>query len=288
MSTPIVLSSSTTVLPGTTGIFDAGALSHPARRPMLIRSLLFTAQLGGLGLGSITLGGSLRMSLRVGPHQITARPTPLYSFGRDLQWFDVTADGVAYTMNRFLWVPKKPIFVPPGMSILASVSREATDGLQDWDASAAAKVRVTLNAITLGDRAVLPREIEVPYIASWVDTSGTPGGKSQKLDLCNPFPIPLDVHYFTGHVRYFTGSDEFDRIFNLPEAGKVSIVDNNNFYLVREPTPMGIVFDAGRYRTFPVNRAMAPNDYYIVSTSLVSSSAYSPIIGLVGSRKERA
>ena len=199
------------------------------------------------------------------------------------------------TRNKsfYLWRLPKPLFVPPGSVLNASISRLAADGwsLDDTDAL---PVTIAYACRALPQGTPVPREIAVPYVGVWVDDLGGTNETNSGDNLKNPFQLPLHVQRFVGRLRqyYADGTNASDREndFSSSTDFTVAMKDSNGRDLIRDLLAFNEVFDL-QTRSWLCPFTLGPRERIIARVGgkvTATSTTLEPIISMIGYRFEPA
>lgn len=281
-------------------VFDSAALSNPYRTGMVIdsiRMLVYGDNNGGAQLS--WFGGGITMRFMLGDF-ITSRDfVPIGAFGTTPQYtgynsndvsFDVTMGSAAGGLNSptyawFLWVPPRPIYIPPGQYLSAEVRNNF---ISAGFGAATVTVDVSYACRKLPGNFKGPKTIDVPYIGAFqMPSNAVPTGfsDSKELDLFNPF-LDRTIHVQRLIARNYSSSpnsaEVIDSTTNTTDLVKLTDADGRE--MVKNPVPIWRLFNAAT-RSWNVSFDLPPKGLVKASFSSVAST-YVPSLSLVGWREE--
>lgn len=238
-----------------------------------------------------------RISVRLGNLPITNGFVPLFALASPL-------DGNARVYGDVTtWRFPKPLLLLPQEKLVVEADRyNYTTRQRD---TFAAYPTVLVEAVGYaGLTAQQARgERDVPYASAWVGPAGSVGppnpnnysASSAEPDLGNPFAVPLWCERLTGLMMNANGRDTWEYEFNAGFVRHLALrlTDSQGNVLTRSPVPFPTAFDALR-NSWMVSTYLPARHFFIArvegdlyNTGVARAYKPTPIVGLVGSRKER-
>lgn len=241
------------------------------------------------------VGGFIYIKVRLGPYAFSSQAIPVWTLAASR---DFTQEGADWRMPL-----AKPMFVPPGMSLFAEVSRPGID----WGAGVFEPQPIRLGsfdtALTVVARVVtgdFPRTTSVPYVSTYVeaDPVGGRGFRSGQQTLDNQLKRSIELRYALGRVAGLEvgaipalGHNEAHELtdvhLSMPcsmlYGNQVIINPGSEFNVAFDPCTRvlnlgGQVLPAGDRLTF---KADAPT--YTLNPDI---DAFMVVLGIIGDRKE--
>jgi len=289
---------------------DLGLLQNQYRQPMVIDEInIILKHSVAVASGLLNFGGSVRVKLDLGRIGITSGSIPVWLFGpimlsnsvsfsnagkvqseniQGQNGVDVTA--IPATYSRFRWKLPAPLFISPGQVLVPSFSRTN-------ESSPVATVRATISysGRRLPDNTPVPRQIAVPYVASFIGKRGATAAISADTDLYNAFMTPLHIQRFVGRLQRSDqgGAGALDELQSSAFVGStpnpqqfiVKMSDARGRDVIREYTTWPSVFNPAR-RSWTAPSILLPRDRYTFYYSAPANSNISPMVSLIGWREE--
>jgi len=291
--TPILMSSSCTVLANNSAIPDSGQLSYPFRKAVLIEEIrwdMTTPLVGPL----TNLGSLVSTKLMLGDLYLMRDPVPVFILGTFMsleaeQGSELSPNG-SLVSSHYRWRLPEPLYVEAGQ-VLSSWFTRGNDGVGAID------VQVSYVGKTVPPEQARPKIIAVPYAAPWVTTLGNAYQQSNEFDLFNPFTNTLQVQRLTGRVtvnqqtslRAITPAP----LFSSPVAINITLLMNDSWggKMVNNPTGPSDVFDILR-GAWTVDTAMPPKGVYEIRAFNLTSGGTQPtpfqlFVAVIGTREEK-
>lgn len=213
-------------------------LLNPNRGPMLVDQFRVT--------GTLLDPSIVSLELHLGSIPLMSGPVTLG--GLMPRYLRGNANGAQNSLDYiFVWHLPKPMLVPPNVQLTA---RLATEGMGPaWGASyeripAVSNLRFSVVGRSLGEDAVIPDEIAVPWVAE-TTTRLNPYDNfvSGDGDLINHHNVPLYVQQFVS-VRNALGiaGDATAYVNDV----YVQMTGSNGIAVIRDPAPYGLLFPEDR------------------------------------------
>jgi len=258
-------------------IADPTRLRNPLNAPMWMDSITFTQRYLDGDTGAFGLG-DLMVRCFLGQEPLTNGMVPVATLDR----IPNTSRRATGTLNQttipalgsysYTWRFKKPLFVPAGGYVVTEL----------WNTGATANDNYTNLVVTYRGRSLpkdfVPDEIHIPWCAAYVgavadltDAALTNETiQTKKTDLLNPFDVPVKIERMTGlynvdgypSFAYTSRVLMFDQEYIL-----IRLTDSTGGIIVRDPTPMGHLFqilDAA----WQFNGVIQPKQHYIAMLNL--------------------
>lgn len=292
---PIILKSTTTNIPANVATPNASgdALRNLTEKVLRIREMRFHIN-HTVGMGT-TLSQSefalMTFQLRLGNNPITSQYVPLAAMCEPI---DMSQEAAA-TEGSFRFGPpavrfRKPVLLSPGEAITYSVLHTIAVGNRDVDVTLVCEEATSNVGVT-------------PWISFWNSPSHTDGSGdfedlSGESDLVNPFARSMFVERLIGRVIFNDGSVSGSTIPGMTRSFldliRVRIDDHLGRQIVRDPTPMGVLFDYPR-RAWRVNSMLDARGFYRIyqdmklTTQLIGGGpgVFRTIIGMLGYHASR-
>lgn len=237
--------------------------------------------------------GSLRLSLKVGTHQVAYR-VHAWLFARrrdpnvsDPRPFHTLVDSTVTPDQRLMsWRFKTPIWLERGQLLEPTIEHSAESTTDTIETS----ISYIGRAANESDR---PRVRKLPWACSFVGTKRTNMNAdfametSKRTDLCNPFDTPLSVIRLTGRV--YTTVSATNYAAAIDRYTTLRIVDSGKRIVVRDQTPFAHLLDHTD-RVWNVKAQLPPFGYYTAflteSFAAINEASvdFVPYIGLIGER----
>ncbi len=244
--TPLILSTEVNLTAGAMlAPADEKALKNPYNRPMWIREISIAN-----AVPNVT-----RIKFQLGRQNLTNNYVPIWNLGSRL---DSSFDSAMWT-----WRLPKPLFIPQGEYL------QPTFWVTDVGA-VASTVRITYTGHSFDIGELEPTINAVPWVTSFIGAARLVGSNyfenSTEKDIFNPYDTPLHVQRFIGRLNQSaaiggTGNDEnYSGFYN---GANVRIFDSLGKIVVRDRTPMGLVF-AGDRRTWDAHGVLPPHGFYTI------------------------
>lgn len=294
---------------GTAPPFDSRRLGNPYRQAMVIDEIHFQIKTVATPGGDTqppagaNMGGSVRARFKLGRVEVSHDFVPIWNYGT--LWNDENSESFGFIegllagggsvissrLNYYRWILPKPLYIPAGNILQPSISRQQ-DGL-----AFPTNVWVGYGCRRLGPHTP-PAELDVPYVATFLPGEIAEGSspntfQSSENDLVNPFLSDLKVQRFTGRVQSRTATTGVTSAIVDDAGSEVTLVmkDSYGTNIIRDFTSWNHVFDRNR-RAWTFNRILKAKERYNVSLANVATGAsptnfYSPMIAMIGTRRER-
>ncbi len=285
-TTPILLQSSVSLLPGAFAQFTAQDLQHPFNQHMLIRSIQFSLFWGDSKNTStnLNIGNSIRFQLRLGRLGLTGGRVyvPAWSFGKRisslLEAITVQQGGVYYKRNTFTWVLPRPLLVPAYSALIAVATRQGSDCVSVVNAATAITTRIAYSGVSLPKGFRLPETFDVPYVSAFCDTDTGSTGHSDELDLKNTFEHPLKVQHLIGRVENTDGMGDTTDYFDT--APTVQVLTSRGEYVVNPHAQFNEVFEV-MDRHMPVRSILEPGENFAIDLNGKLANQF-PTVSMIG------
>lgn len=291
-SGPMLLAASCQLVAGRTANPDSALLASPFRKPYVIDEVRFQVALPvGDGVGLVpdfNMGGSVRCRLQLGRMAVTRDFVPIWLFGTNLNseyLADTTFSGalLGTSFSHFRWRLPRPLYVPAGQQLIASFSREI-DG-----SSSTATVWIAYAGRYLPPDSKPPKEIDVPYVTTYIGVKDAEVGQSNEKDLVNPFDGPLNVQRMIGRVQLEQsgGIAEGAGMTASPttfQGPAVIIKDSYGHNVIGDFAAFSEVFSLVR-RGWTFHRVLEPRERYHLYYRGIPTAG-TVMVSLVGWRKE--
>lgn len=286
---PVILSSSCSVLANNSAIPDFGQLSYPFRKAIVIDEIRWSLRTTAEADGDIALnlGALVSTKLAFGNKYLMRDPVPIWLLGTYMSFDqEELADGsseVATCYSNYRWRLPEPLYLEAG-EVLGSWFTRGNDVFSAFN------VQVTYVGRTVAPNTERPRVIPVPYAAPWVTTLGNTYQQSNEFNLFNPFDVPLRVQRLTGRVVFRetpTRCVSAQGFTPSTAGGSVTLLMNDSWggKMVNNRTGPSDVFDALR-AAWTVDTEMPPKGIYEIRAWDIGTTQQVHI-ALIGSREER-
>lgn len=266
-------------------------LINPNGEAMMIHEIKFAVQPydqeltldqiadGEFAKGLMT-GGQIAVEMSLGKNPLTNGQVPIWSFGlaRYLDEEAQTAYPGAGLSERsdgfYTWELKHPLFIPAGAAL--SVSAKSL-GLVPQDSL----VTVALSGVTCPDEK--RDSVILPWVCHWesppFDQTARGVAESSETDLVNMFDQDLWIERFgcrlaatflprgSVEVNSVVQPDVVDgdaAVFSANEVLQATVKGSNGAVLVREPTPLRVIFGS-RNRAWQVSARLPPQEFIRIS-----------------------
>jgi hypothetical protein len=298
--------------------FDAGQLSSPNREAMIVREIRFshgvpTDKVATIIAQDLHMGRELKVSMSVGPHKITASATDGIRPYLMAPLYDQLMENPAYT-GSFRWRLAKPMFIPPGYSLMISARREMVAGVVSTFGTSYSTAKVPVVCTLIGNIVAgdFPKVTTVPWISDFAPTPVAPDAitglgtdfASNQLHLQNDLLEAIELEYAVGRLSalypapagLMAGCE-----YTVEDAGGIGttapcqmvlngvdiIPPGTEFnmafdYARRSLSLESLVLDSGKRIAFRMK--MPYNDAYVQGSSI--PEYWAPAVSIVGSRKE--
>jgi len=280
---PFVFSSPMQVIAANTSLIpDVTLLGNRFRKPLWIDEVRFAYMNLESEAAPFNMGLSVRCKLSLGRVALTGSRdngfVPISMFGPSISVVPEELSGPDGTFGSFRWRLPKPLFVPANDTLRAQFFRTADGFPGDVRVSVAYAGRYTKPEESL------PNTIDIPYVDTFIHSTGSTFGLSSERDLVNPFPVDLNVQRLIS--RTFLVSGAGISIFGLPFdiATEILIKDSYGHNVVRDFVAPRRVFDPTRSAT-TAPFVLKPNERINVQFRSVPAT-YTPMVSMVGWRRE--
>ena len=294
--------------------FDAGQLSSPNREAMIIREIRFshgcpTDKVLSNYQTNLSFARELKVTMSLGPHKITANASDGVRPGALAPIYDQIMENPQYT-GSFRWRLKKPMFVPPGYSVMVAARREMISGVVSTFGAAFSTAKVPVSCTLVGNIVAgdYPKVTTVPWISDFAPapvaptalTGLGPDFTSNQLQLQNDLLQEIELEYSVGRLFQFyhfnsiagmeftvddTGlttsspcSMYLDGVGIIPPMTEFNLAFD---YARRSLSLESLILDSGKRVTFRMK--MPFNATYLPSNL---PDYWAPAVSIVGSRKE--
>ncbi len=301
-TTPILLSSSVSLLASQLAQFKSQDLQHPFNQHMLIKEIRISLYEQSAGWSSsnmqtANLGNSIRFQFRLGRLGLTGGNiyVPAWSFGRriletsEITRFANNTVGNAIK-NSFTWVLPRPLLVPAYSALIAVATRQSSDWLNTHDATAAVTVRLAYSGVSLPKGFRLPESFDVPYVSAFADATTGTSAHSNDLDLKNTFEHPMKIQRLIGRMNYLVtnGSLLLDNDY-MGTTPIVQVLTSRGDYVVNPHAQFNEVFDV-LGRDLPVRSVLEPGENFAIdvtgkldaSGAVASPATMNPTVSMIG------
>lgn len=283
---PVLLSSSVAVSPGSIGTPNMAELAYPYRKAVLIDEIRF--DLRAEAANAINLGSILYAKFQLGQYYLMRDPVPIWLLGTLMDFQEEQGLDSILTTNEafshYRWRLAEPLYVEAGEVLRPQLSHV----LHNTAVPAGA---ITCQ-VSYAGRVVPPQDkrpgiIEVPYVAPFVTTFGNTYQQSNEFNLFNPFDKPLRVQRLTARVLTDTSFPRLTTNYT-PAAGQnfaqLQLDDSWGGKMVRDLTGIGDVCDEMR-AAWTVDTVMPAKGQYLAKVWTIQSNEQVHI-AMIGTREE--
>jgi hypothetical protein len=177
---------------GTPVLFSSDKLQAPNREALAISEIRFYS--GYVNNEARMAAREIRISISVGSRWRICESIPLWTIC-PIRAIPMAVMGSGYRIKL-----RKPLFIPPGMAIIAS-ARRIPDPSGSVYPAAAIPLSMTLVARTVVSR--FPRIANVPYLSAYCPNGALSGlFSSLEEDLKNDSDQPLEIQHLVGKLGY--------------------------------------------------------------------------------------
>lgn len=277
-TSPVLLSSSCTVLQNNSAIPNSGTLSYQFRKPILIDEIRFSMRLSSALLNP-NLGSVVYTKLSLGQEYLMRDPVPVWLLctlmNQDQEEGSTGVSDVSlaepYAYSHYRWKLPEPMYVAAGQ-VLDSTFYRYNDGLDTASGTVTPGIVVQVSYVgrTVPPDRPLSKIIAIPYAAPFVTTIGQVYQQSNEKDLFNPFDAPIQMQRLTGRVQVPSDSNAQYPVQSLaltlnPASSGINILMNDSWggKMVNNNTGPSDVFDAPR-TNWTFDTVMPPKGIYVV------------------------
>jgi len=284
-------------LGGSLGTFAAegafAALSNtltknPNKTPMLIDEIRFSQALGAADAnytGAKWPFAYLQADISLGGIPLTKGYVPLSVFGPNyINGAQAGFGGATPAQELVLtWHLPKPLYVPPGVGILANFVRKTPYPVGGDPANGITSPNMGMWVVgrSMPEGMPTPKKIWVPWVTSTQVRTQTTRFVSRDSEMSNPHDEPLTVTQFIGWNCARTGTGM------IPCPFTVQATWSNNKMFIRDPTPFGMMFpsDRGYFNTRATLMRGQFARFELECTPLNSETLEGATVGMVGYRE---
>ena len=312
-SSPIVLSSTIKMAANSAAVFDAQKLAAPNREAVAISEIRFLTGYPALAPPGYQahsdddrtgLGRELAVKIRVGPYDLCADFTPVWTMG---PVFDRAKEDLSGVVGCYRWRLPRPLFVPPGTVFSVAARRSLIPALAGVGSGAAfgigapwaVPVTCTLiGGVVSGD---FPRTTPIPSLLPWAPAPqppATPAFQTVVTDMVNPLNQMVKLHYAIGRLGRitlgaglpFSVDDAVEQRQANPLTARCKLTIGG-FDVVPAGTEWNLAFDASRRTLMLAGLELGPGEgvgFRVECPSLagLEPDYWAPAVTVVGSRKE--
>jgi len=296
-ASPIHLSGSLLLFPGSSGSVPPAALKNPMGQDMELLEVKFELSLvtAITGAENIPAGASIWCELMMGGNKLTNGAIPVWNYGRaeniEGEYKRDTTSGREFL--AYSWRLPRPLFIPAGAVVIPKFTHT---GLFPG----AISVRIGYSARTVFTK---PKVVYMPWVAKYVSKAFNPitaagTDASSELDLVNPHPEVLHLQRFTGRLYTSRGTTAAgpSTADIAPEIGGLYLFarmsDSYGRPIVRSYTPFQSVFE-GVGQSWEMDGAtLDPEAFFVVnlrkdalSTTVYPSAQTQAFVSMVGWRE---
>ena len=202
---PVVLTNQVSLaVAGTPANFAAASLQPPNREAIAVHEIRFYAGYSSrvtpqFQNPSFQPGRELRVTMSVGPYNISTN-VPLWAISPVM---DQDLENPGGLLGCYRLRLKRPMFVPPGVTVQASAQRIPDAYGQTFIADAIPLSISLIGRTVVGD---FPRTTQVPFLSSYVPAAWAPGyvgiRNSTGDELCNSLNKTVELHYAIGRMGF--------------------------------------------------------------------------------------
>lgn len=204
---PVLLSSSCVVNNNNIGIPSSVDLQYAYRKPILIDEIRFVitepaiAQLAN-PIPNRNFGSLISLKMQLGQKYLMRDAVPLWLLGTVMNPnVEIASDFrlplatlLFYYSSAYRWRLPEPLYIEPDQILSPQFSR-GNDIVSD-----PLTVQVSYVGRTVPSSHPRPKQIPIPYAASYVTTLGTVYGQSNEIHLENPFNYDLHIQRLTARA----------------------------------------------------------------------------------------
>ena len=319
---PVAFSAQASLKPDELVVLNAQTLQSGFRTPYFIDEIrismvtsAFERDPAEIGAHLTGLSNAVSILFQTGSFMFSADSVPVGLMGPIFSPFDYGEaqinDQQARAFSTVRWALAKPLYMPAGDVVLASVKLNDVNGIfTEYFGADSPAVSVT---VTYVGRLVPPGYTsttrDVPWLA-WFSKRASEDWKSSQTRFRNPFMIPAHVQRFVSRsyqVQYeleTTLDNVLNELttwaqitsFDIPYQ-EVRMDDSRGYFIVPRYTPVGLVFDATR-KVWTFGRELTSREQFnmeirngrpyqgVPFPPLPANTDYITNIGLVGYRSE--
>ncbi len=286
-ATPLLMSSSASVLDNNSAIPQSADLAYPFRKPVIIEEIRWNLRMATSSSQNRNLGSFVSTKLSIGQRYLMRDPVPIWLLGTLLsidreQILENTLVEKSY-FSDYRWRLPEPLYLDAGQ-VLSSWFTRGNDSFTGTPVT----VQVSYVGRTVSPRQPRPKVIPIPYAASFVTTLGQTYGQSNEKHLFNPFDIPLRVQRMTG--RTVVGETALPAVAPaftpVTPQSAVTLLINDSWggKIVGNNTGPADVFDLPR-AAWTFDTMMPPKGIYEVRAWNIPASTQVHV-GMIGVREE--
>ena len=307
---PVVFSAQTTLAAGKAAVLNAQTLQSGFRTAYFIdeiRISMHTVKMTTIqsAQGITGLSGLVSVLFQTGKYQFskTAVPVGLLAplFGQDYGNVVMGAVGDYRSFSSVRWMLPKPLFMPAGDVVLATVNLEALALLTTLFGTDPC-VTVTITYVgRLIPQGYIAQQRDVPWLAWWTKNASTAYAEAQTA-FRNPFMVPAHVQRFTQRTyeekyggaltEYYHEESAMGQLYTSGETYEtIKIHDSRGYAITNKFIPLGDVFDVSRH-AWTFGRELDSREQFNMEMT-TENLALLPVnheiitnIGLVGYRSE--
>jgi len=299
-TTPILLSSSVSLLQGRSGTPDVAALSNVFREPLIIDEVRF-AIYNPDPLNSGDLSGTTTCRFRMGRVELSPKDIPISLYGTSMQQYSIESSSVIDNPDTVVtyrhWKLPVPLFIPAGSTLVPTFRRA-----QHPTSTTAVTYQIAYAGRYVNPSEPLPPRIQVPYVNAFYPNldqfyaAGAPTGEvvysTGELDLANLLDVPVRVQRFVGRMYQYQspGTSELADVgANGGFVGPyfVEMKDSYGRDVVKDPTTFSTVFEIER-RNWTYSKILGPRERYLMKiyNTALPLVPQMPMVSIVGWREE--
>lgn len=286
---PFMVSGQVTVASGRTAPCDAGAMSQPYRRPFWIDEIRWGIRCApGVSISQLAMGALIKTKLAIGRATVSYDFIPIHNYGVSFQPNGFVEEAVDATFGSatrvgfsdYRWKLPKPLYVPAGMTLMSSFSRDA-DGFPD------ATVNLAYAGRYVDGDDKRPKKIAVPFVSAWQPASGSTNAQSSEKDLVNPYDELLYTQKMIGRAWLYTNANSgvsTSPTFASPltTSSQIVIKDSYGNNVVRDFLGLTRVFEYNR-RAWTFSRILLPRERYNATAQTITTNVRI-CVSLIGTR----
>lgn len=257
------------------GLDDARGLQNRTDQALEVKEIRFLN-------ANVTLNGGKRIlyqsivdvQLRLGNEPITSGFIPVPAMTVPIDFTSEYGNNTYFLQDEFVGKVlrfSKPFILMPGETINVQVRVPETNAAQ----------QVKITAICYPTKDI--SRAHLPWITAFLppahaDASGKYDDVSTEADLVNPFEAPILVERMIGRV-FFRLADPIDieagRGQGIPLLDKIRLrmEDHNGVQIAREPTPIGLIFEASS-KSWVINNDLPSKGHFVVAIESDLSSGW--------------
>lgn len=269
-SSPLALSSFiSSIAPGGTQLFSTNDLRPRAMTPVLVDAVHFAVYgvTSNPSSSDVSWRGLAKFKINLGRIIVTDGFVPMWMFTPIRQ-------GVTELGGYFTWILPRPLLISPVQALNVEMFLSPS-------APGNASAYVSFTGQALACDAVIPREIDVPYVSCWDTTSAAPGSTgfySPPLTLYNATKKALQVQRIIGRIQANNANSGDDTTL-------IQLWNYDNREITNGPFQWLDVFPR-QTRMLPYCGVLPPNTHLQARLQTQPSTSYQPMISIIGVRKE--